>query len=1048
MKKNISKVVLFTFLMQTIFSPVMARVLDLPQLPLQVNQYVEPNVMLLVDTSGSMTDSPRAGGALKKDTLKAVATELVKENKNIRFCLAKFRKTEGSTILSACGSSAAQIKSLISEIASLPRDEKTPLAEAYYEVINYFAGKTPKYIHRAGQQNDNDDNIYVDLTADGKYVSPVKHRCQRNYTMIMTDGEAEHDTYFPDFPDANANEPTTKYTNSGPKGGKSGNYDNVDNDIVDDNGTDKYFFLDDMAKYAWDIDLRVPGQDNADKDLSNKSFNDAKFSKQNLVTFTIGFDIDYPMLREAAYYGNGGKGSAAAQVNTATIVPNYFHARNRAELKKSFQAVVDKIANENKPAAAAVSSSERFLAGLLTFQTRFKSNEWTGELLAFEIVKKAVANGGISYSMKKKWSAEPVPSAPADAWKSRVVYTAIGDGKLFKWSNLTATEKPWFADTGQSNGNQQRLDYIRGETANEQLGSDFRQRSSLMGDIINSTPVYVAEPESADFSSESPVFQDSYKQHLQIYKNREKMIYVGANDGMLHGFNMSGQEKMAFVPYAALAKLGKLSLAVNNHHFYVDGSPTVADVYAKFDGVNYSWKTILVGGLRRGGQSIYALDITDPANFSNSEDRAKAVFQWEFSDDDLGYTYSEPQILRLNDGNYYVAVGNGYNSMEKDGTDSKKGEAVLYLLNIADGTVFKKISTGYGAARDPNIKSLNNGLNTITGHDAGKSTTTSTSTVGVRTTHITGVADGKVDYIYAGDLFGNIWKFDLSSNNSADWGSQAEATAGTLNPERNPIKLFTAKDKSGKAQPVTVPITVHTTKAGDIMLYFGTGKLLELKDTESKNVAAHTFYGIKDSNNIATNPAISGRSELLEQKITFQGTFPYANNTKLKEVRATSSKAMGSAHKGWYIDLNMPSTKGEQVVVGARVIENVVYFVTNIADQDVCEAPTKKNFLMGLSAKSGAALSYHNIDTNEDGVIDDRDGVTYKDGNKDIKAKVSGRVGFGLKLPTIIKTSLAGVKGNVKGIICDSDKCHKIQFEPNGNGGAWKRVYWKELRTD
>jgi len=455
-----------------------------------------------------------------------------------------------------------------------------------------------------------------------------------------------------------------------------------------------------------------------------------------------------------------------------------------------------------------------------------------------------------------------------------------------------------------------------------------------------------------------------------------------------------------------------------------------------------SWRTVLVGGLRRGGQGIYALDITDPSRFVNGDNsadntRAAATLLWEFSDDvalgataddkytadaDLGYSYSDPQIMRLNDGNFYVVLGNGYNSTEADGNASSTGDAVLYLLNVVTGEVFKKISTQTGMNEDPNTGSLGNGLATVTGFDGGQ----------LSDGHLAGKADGKVDYVYAGDLFGNVWKFDLSSTDPDNWGASA------------PTRLFTAQDASAKNQPVTSKIEAVRLSNNEIMLYFGSGKLLEQSDAQTVNISTQTFYGIVDSGTTLT------RSNLLEQSIYFQDDYNFSGITK--EVRLTTEHTRNASQQGWFIDLKKPvddgngnisyENEGEQVIVGARFIDNYVYFVTNISNQDACLTPIEKNFLMVLSARSGASLNSVVIDTNEDGTIDEAgDNVTLSDGSS---KTVSGRTGFGTQLPIIIKTGDVSSDGSEESVICDvNNKCHKVKSPKK----TWTRLSWEEIRT-
>lgn len=1047
------------------YVPVQAAELSLPQFPLQITEYVEPNVMLLLDTSGSM--ATLESGESRIEIMKDIATNLIENNKNIRFCLARFRFDQGGKILSQCGSSNEDISDMKTAIAGLSAGGSTPLAEAYYEVINYFAGESPKYINaHSGDHSSNDNSLVSGITyANGKYISPVQYRCQKNYSIVLTDGVPQLDSYFPGFPTSH------KSTNIHPAyseaEGNDGNYDGKNNDgdggnvynFSGNTGTlGVYEYLDDMALYAWQIDLRRSGVNGALNDVTGTSFDDtansSEFSQQNLNTYTVGFTLDIDMLRDAADYGKGGTGNGDfdgdGDVDSDDAAnDHYYSAANRAELTQAFQDAIDQISTENQSVAEPTTSSDLLSASVRIFQTRFTNNRWTGELISYSLVENT--SGG--YDLVEDWVA---PAAFPANWQERVIDTGINGGVPLKWSKLTTAQKTdWFG--GTQTEHKQRLNYIRGKTA-AQIGlSNYRTRDSLMGDVVNSSPLYVGPPAADEFSHTD--LEGSYASFVSTYNSsgsvRDEMLYIGANDGLLHGFDITGTEKMAFAPSKVMPNLTELSQTDYGHLFYVDGAPKAANVYAEFISGTKQWKTVLVGGLRRGGQGIYALDITDPARFvdgSGSADSARAAttLLWEFSDDetlgnastsdkytgdkDFGFSYSQPQIMRLNDGEFYVVLGSGYNSTNLDGHASTTGDAVLYLLNVATGAIVKKITTAYGMAEDPAGGSLGNGLATVSGYDAGVASS------GV----VSGEPDGKIDYIYAGDLFGNLWKFDLSSVDPQDWGYVAEKNVDdSLNPDRNPRKLFTAKDSNQNTQPITVQIAVHKLDSGQIMLYFGTGKLLEQLDTQAVNVAPQTFYGIAD-----TNEQIVGRSALLEQLILHQEYVDFSGNSK--EVRDTTSFKRTETDDGWFIDLKKPITnsdplsyqeEGEQVVVGARVLDNYLYFITNFSDQDACLPPDKKNFLMVLSVRSGAALEGLVIDTNEDGVIDDNDNATFSDGTN---AAVSGRTGFGSQLPVIIKTGEEDSSGASKGLICDTSSCYKMKSP----GKVWKRLSWKEIKTD
>lgn len=405
-----------------------------------------------------------------------------------------------------------------------------------------------------------------------------------------------------------------------------------------------------------------------------------------------------------------------------------------------------------------------------------------------------------------------------------------------------------------------------------------------LGDVIFSNPLYVAAPSEA--------FPDvSYKVFAQNHASRTPLVYVGGNDGMLHAYNAayyidpttnlpsscpqmsggtpastqptscvvgftnsySGTEVFGYVPYATYPGLSTLMSQNYAHRYYVDGSPVTSDVcvrngsgVAYCDGTNDKWMTILVGGLNAGGKGIYALDITDPvAGFSTSN------VLWEFTDQDdsdLGYTFSQPIIRKLNNQRYAVIFGNGFNSVDATGNPNNNN-AYLYILYVDPqlsttqpwtlGTNYFKIAlTSPGT---PNNAS--NGLASVTAIDINQ--------------------DGMIDYVYGGDRNGNLWKVDLTSSTPSSW---APALSGA--------PLFSATDGAGHAQQITTTPTVARDPNGGFMVIFGTGSWIDQSDVNPQSGTlfyTDTLYGIWDQ-----GAAVAGRSALQRQAII--GTFSIDSN--------------------------------------------------------------------------------------------------------------------------------------------------------------------------
>jgi type IV pilus assembly protein PilY1 len=972
--------------------------LNLPNYPLQTTGFVEPNVMFLLDSSGSMSSPDLSGTGTRLDVAKRVAIDIIKETEDVRFCLSTFNDNQGGRVVSECKLPVQSNGSLPIEddINSLNASGWTPLAEAYYEVVGYF---------RDGK------SIYGNNTAGRK--SPIEWRCQKNYSIVLTDGLPIYDSYFPNLKN------DLGYTDV------RGNYDRVANDGYYGGpyySYGPYYYLDDIAKLAYETDLR-PDPDNNIFDLAGKSFDDNLFSKQNMHTYTVGFTLSnvtaLQMLKDAAEKDGYGHGV-------------YYEASDYEDLKSSFSKALTQITDTSQSVAASSSNSSELIGGSRLYQTRYAAKDWSGELIALDIDQNT-----FQISDDLAWTASFNSNT-----SQRVVYTGHSDGVPFQSNFFSSSQITDYF------GNANIIDYIKGREI-----SGYRARASSsgvvpLGDIVNSSPIYLEPPQEDVYEDDE--FTKPYSAFVEKYKDRGDMIYVGANDGMLHGFDTAtGVEKMAFIPEQLLPKLKKLADEDYTHQYFVDGTPTIQDVF-----IDSKWRTVLVGGLGKGGQGLYALDITE-GSFANSEVGAKSTFMWQFTDTDeadLGYTFSPPKIMRLNDGKFYAVVSSGYNnSVASDSSDtsiSATGNAVILLIDLETGQLARKLSTNVGTKTLAGVDSVN-GLAEVSGIDVNK--------------------DNKIDYLYAGDLFGNLWKFDVSSNNDDDWSTAS---------------IFKAIDDQGNAQPITASIVpVYLKDRSLVMLLFGTGKYLEASDAASDNISLQTFYGIKDEYQKTASTVLS-RADLLEQNITFEGdvTFYSGTDSITEEIRLTTAKGYSNtAESGWFIDLKTPTytsdklfseyddsvvyeEKGEQVVVSAAYRTNYnghevvgdgrVFFVSNIAnDSDKC-LPSSTSFLTQLDAYTGSRLSYVAVDMNGDLAVDDDDGVTVqdKDGN-DVVINASSYSTDSLNTPVFLNVGDSNVEVLIdtnqactKGVDCGfGDTRVGLRGEQKLIGS---RTQWREIRSN
>jgi len=461
------------------------------------------------------------------------------------------------------------------------------------------------------------------------------------------------------------------------------------------------------------------------------------------------------------------------------------------------------------------------------------------------------------------------------------------------------------------------------------------------------------------------------------YVKDTETIYVGANDGMLHAISaINGSELFTFIPSGInWSDLGQISRPDYAHRFFVDG-PMVVSTRAQTPSQN-----VLVGALGKGGKGLFALDVTNPATFSARS------YKWETSasNANIGLVQSRPVIAKLNDGSTAVIVANGINSTN--------GHAVLMIYNLQTGALIKEIDTGVGSGVDGSASS--NGLFAPTGWDAD--------------------GNGTVDYVYGGDMLGNVWKFDISGAATSNWVVSGGAP------------LFQAVDSNGAAQPITsgLSVSMHPTTY-QTWVMFGTGRLMTVGDMSNKSV--QTLYGFIDDGSAKTrrgaNANLTGRSVVASGSY---GGYP---------VRSFEPKtALPTGSKGWYVDLLQPGTngstaQGERVVSDSQVVGDVLIVSSVIPTSEACQ-PDGKGYLNALDAFTGTSTGPSLFDLNGDGSYTDE--VLTSDGAK----LPIGSVDLGVGMPT-----LADVLRGIAVLGGSSGGRAKVNVRETRNVG---RVSWREI---
>lgn len=675
---------------------------------------------------------------------------------------------------------------------------------------------------------------------------------------------------------------------------------------------------------------------------------------QNLTTYVVGFSlpfgVDPSQLNSVA--ASGGTGSA-------------YYANDSATLNNALNNVFSDISSRTGASSSVALNSGYISSDNKVYQARFNSGDWSGDLLSVPLN----ANGDLPTDLisSSTWKGSITIGNKTPTMRSILtIKPTTGKGIPFRWPVNPATPTSTELDASQTaplnndpstlavdNLGSKRVDFLRGDRTNE--GVTFRKRSSVLGDIINSAPILVKTPEATKTSA-------SYLAFKQTQINRTPVIYVGSNDGMLHGFKAStGEELLAYVPQSAFSNLNQLTNKVYTHKYFVDGSTNVGDVLLQ----NLTWQTALVGSMGAGGRGIYSLDVTNPQNFSEANANQIVKFEFnELNDPDVGFIPGAPSIVKLNNGKTAAVFGNGYNS-------TGNGQSTLFIVDIETGVLITKINTGVGSTLTPNALA--------------------------NPTPVDSDGNGTADFIYAGDLTGKMWKFDLSSVNPSQW-----KVAYNGNP------IF----DTGK--PITEQADVTPHPLGGYMVAFGTGKFVEVAD--NANTDSNSFFGLWDNE----SSVVGNLSNLQPQTVISQ---------TLTSRQVSSTAVDYSTKRGWYLAL--PSS-GERSVTNPIVKGGKVIFTTLVPSSAPCSFGGT-SWLMEVDYLNGTQLKAPIFDTNKDGVINSTDSLTSGVALSGISSAPTILQGLGDKNRPLQKIFTNQSTGDISSIL------------NQGNKLTSRRTSWKEI---
>jgi type IV pilus assembly protein PilY1 len=858
-----------------------------------------------------------------------VSTALVSSNRTLRIGLSTFNPVNSNNSgnggyiarsisdLSPVSGSVTQAQAdsnyntLISSINGLSAVANTPLAETYYEITRYMRGMAPYY-----------------NTTPSTYTSPIQYRCQKNYGVVITDGLPTYDRTFP------SNDPLG--------GNRLPNWDGVNNDGNNLNGDSEgdTLYLDDIGKFAFDIDMRSTGTDAA-----GKSWNAVDFPKQNMNTYTVGFTADNDMLSDAAGYGQG----------------RYYQATDSTGLNAALSSALSDITSKAGSGGSGVTSGTTLASGTRYFQTSYDPNDWRGTIKSFGFTSAGAVNASTAI-----WTTDTtiVPGATAPTYQSW--NTASNAPVTLAYGNFSVAQQTTLAQSLPSGIS--ASDLVEWSKGTNKAG--LKARSVLLGDIINS-PLVLASPTdktASDLSGDT-----TYTSYLTTKAaNMNASLVVNANDGLVNVINSAnGTRRYAYMPSSVLPSLRLIAdpnyINGVSHKFLVDGQLGVYDAQ-----LNGAWKTLAIGGTGAGGKTFYGLQLFD----ASAGNVIKAL--WEVSApttanttnafNDLGYAYARPEVARLADGRWAAFISNGYGS--------NSGVAALYVLDVRDGSLIRKIVV--------DSTETTNGLSSVK--------------LKVNSSNV-------VQAAYGGDLKGRLWKFDLSATATDSWG-----VAFSGKP------LFTTA--GGTTQPITAQPLLADNSLGGKQIFVGTGKFNETADKTNKDLQA--FYSVWDADGGSGQLAVSS---LQAQAVT--GVFSGSTG---QFITTTQNDTTYPGEKGWYLPLVYNSVlTGERVINQASLVLGRIVFTTASVDTtDPCSSfGTGK--LVELDAFSGKMLNYAVFDTNTDGVVDSND-------------TISSGVIFTGGIPTLN----AIVNGATRKIVNDSSGGISTLVEKGGGGS--RRIMWRQIQ--
>jgi len=840
-----------------------------------------------------------------------------------------------------------------------------PVSEMYYAVLRYYKnlGNISSWSDMGGA-DANTKKVYLDgFPVVTNWVDPIQYSCQRNFVLGIGDIYTHVDKNVPGNTDYRTREPaapdfTTDTVNAVTATNKVGNLQGLGN-IGNTNsysGRDNSAYIAGLAYDANTTDIRPEVADQRQTigkqtvqtywvdvleqafQANNQFYLAAKYGGLKVPTDFKPYADDVGTIPKA-WWSTNGETLTDTRTNPATVQDkpdNYFTAGRPDTMVSGLTKAFESIANAIKAYTTSFSLSTVQVSslGAASYASQYDAGAWTGVLSASQIT--FAADGTPSSTVKWQSSTTLETQLAGTGWDTgRNVVTWNGTAAVpFRsgtggiGATLLSSLRTTYVASGDDSANY--LKYLRGDRSNEKTSTDatkpYRQRALLLGDIVGAKVTPVGPP-SMNYSDAVNLGYAAFK---TAKASRPTMVYVGSNDGMLHAFNGGltgtgvGTERFAYIPGAlfqgpngtpavdGLAQLGNPNYL---HRYYVDATPKVFDIDFNYSGgtftttssANSDWHSVLIGGLGKGGKSFYAIDVTDPLSMTSESTVAGKVL-WEFTDATMGYSFGEPMVIKTKKHGWVVVLTSGYNNSD--------GIGYLYILNPRTGALLQKIATG----------SASNGLTQASAF-------------------IRDFSDGTADAIYAGDLDGQLWRFDVSMARTATGSYPAPVKLATL------ASASATSGGTGTPQAITTQPLIEIqplTKKRYVMV--GTGRLLDSTDINTSQ--AQTFYAILDGNANAFNPVSTPITR--------------ADLTELTSL--TDGVALSTTSMGWYMELGSESNVPLRLVSSPTAYSGIVAFSTLSTSGDACSPSGKSrvyaiDFGSGQSALEPAGTAYVSYDT-------------------------------------------------------------------------------------